>query len=152
MAIKKKILVAASIGGHWIQLLRISKPLEEHYEVVYCSTHEKCATMVAGNKFHCLMDFSRWDAWKMVPAVFKSFYIVILERPKAVITTGAAPGLLLLCAAKFCGVKTIWIDSVANAEHPSACGRIASRFASQCYTQWPYESNDRFKFVGNVFG
>ena len=31
----KKILAVASIGGHWVQLLRIAKPLEEHYEVVY---------------------------------------------------------------------------------------------------------------------
>lgn len=37
----KKILAVASIGGHWVQLLRITRPLEEHYEVVYMSTHPK---------------------------------------------------------------------------------------------------------------
>ena len=35
----KKILAVASIGGHWVQLLRIARPLEERYEVVYMSTH-----------------------------------------------------------------------------------------------------------------
>ena len=29
----KKILAVASIGGHWIQLLRIMKGLEDKYEI-----------------------------------------------------------------------------------------------------------------------
>lgn len=32
---QKKILAVASIGGHWVQLLRIARPLEKRYEVVY---------------------------------------------------------------------------------------------------------------------
>ena len=153
MMTPKRILAVASIGGHWIQLLRIAKPLEERYDVVYMSTHPKCRTMIdEGRKFHVIVDFSRWDAWKIVPAVFKAFCVIIVERPKAVITTGAAPGLITLFVAKLCGVKTIWIDSVANAEHPSASGRVAAKFATQCYTQWPFEQDERFKFAGNIFG
>lgn len=152
MSDKKTIMAVASIGGHWIQLLRIAKPLEEKYDVVYVSTHMKCATMVDDARFHRLMDFSRWDAWKIVPAAIKAFCIIVSERPRAVISTGAAPGLIMLIVAKLCGIKTIWIDSVANAEHPSACGKVASKFAKQCYTQWPYEANDKFKFAGTIFG
>lgn len=149
---KRKVIAVASIGGHWIQLLRIAKPLEKHYDVIYISTHNKCATMVEGRKFHRIIDFSRWDAWKIIPASIKAISIVLRERPKAVISTGAAPGLIMLFAAKLCGVKTIWIDSVANAEHPSACGRVAVKFANQCYTQWPYEADEMFKYAGNIFG
>lgn len=149
---KKRVIAVASIGGHWIQLLRIAKPLEEKYEVVYVSTHMKCATMVDGGRFHRLRDFSRWDAWKIFPAAIKAFCIIIAERPRAVLSTGAAPGLIMMLVAKMCGIKTIWIDSVANAEHPSACGRIAAKFAKQCYTQWPYEADEHFKFAGNIFG
>lgn len=42
---QKKILAVASIGGHWVQLLRIARPLEKRYEVVYMSTHPKCKSM-----------------------------------------------------------------------------------------------------------
>ena len=42
----KKVLAVASIGGHWVQLLRIASSLEATHEVAYMSTHEKCATMV----------------------------------------------------------------------------------------------------------
>lgn len=30
---RKKILAVASIGGHWVELLRITRPLEGRYEV-----------------------------------------------------------------------------------------------------------------------
>lgn len=149
---KKKILAVASIGGHWIQLLRIAKPLEEHYEVVYMSTHTKCQTMVEKNIFYTMMDFSRWDAWKMIPAIFKILAVVIKEHPKAIITTGAAPGLLTIIAGRLCGVKTIWIDSVANVQTLSGCGKLARKFAHIVYTQWPSLADNRVRYAGNIFG
>lgn len=149
---RNKILAVASIGGHWIQLLRIAKPLEEHYEVVYMSTHTKCQTMVGENKFNTMIDFSRWDAWKMLPAFFKIIAVVIKEHPKAIITTGAAPGLLTIIVGRICGVKTIWIDSVANVQTMSACGKLARKFAHHVYTQWPTLANERVRFAGNIFG
>lgn len=148
----KKIFAAASIGGHWKQLLRIARPMEERFEVVYASTHPKCAAMIGKNRFYLVNDFSRSDAWRMVPEFFRLFGILCRERPAAVITTGAAPGLACLLAAWLLRYKTIWIDSVANAKHLSACGRIARRFASRTYTQWPDLANDRIIYAGTVYG
>lgn len=148
----KKVLAAASIGGHWIQLLRMTKSLEVKYEVVYLSTHPRCATMVAGNKFYLMDDYSRWDAWKMVPSFFKLLRIVWKERPDAIITTGAAPGLICILVGKLLCRKTIWVDSIANVEHLSASGRIASMFSSRVYTQWEDLANGKIVFAGNIIG
>lgn len=149
---EKRILAAASIGGHWIQLLRIAKPLEKNYEVAYMSTHEKCAKMVEGHEFYQMQDFSRWNAWRLVPAFFHCLNIVRKVRPAALITTGAAPGLVALIAAKCLGHKTIWVDSIANVKHLSLCGRIALRFASRTYTQWPDLAEGNIISSGNVLG
>lgn len=149
---RKKIMAAASIGGHWVQLLRIAKGLETDFEVVYMSTHEKCATMVEGHRFYVLEDFSRWNAYKMLPAFFSAIKFVRREKPDAVITTGAAPGLVVLMAAKLCGRRTIWIDSIANVNHLSLCGRMASRMASHTYTQWKELEDEGILFTGNVLG
>lgn len=73
-------------------------------------------------------------------------------KPVAVFTTGAAPGLTCLMAAKLCGIKTIWIDSVANVEHLSASGRIAHKFVSRVYTQWPDLAVGNIVSAGNIFG
>ena len=149
---KKKVMAIASIGGHWVQLLRIARPMEEKYEMVYVSNHPKCATMVEGQKFYQTADFSRSDAWKLIPSFFKAARIVWRETPDTIITTGAAPGLVFLLVGKLLGIKTIWIDSIANAEHLSASGRVASRFASRTYTQWKDLANDRIFYSGNIFG
>lgn len=149
---KKRIIAAASIGGHWIQLLRIAKPLERDYDVVYMSTHEKCAKLVEGHEFYKMQDFSRWDAWRLVPAFFSTLNKVRKIKPVAVITTGAAPGLVVLLAAKCLGKKTVWVDSIANVQHLSLCGRIASHIASRTYTQWPDLAKEKIVSSGNVLG
>lgn len=148
----KKILAVASIGGHWVQLLRIAKPLERNYEVVYMSTHPKCKSMVGNHNFHTIMDFSRWNAWKMVPASFNILFFLLKEHPDAIITTGAAPGLLSIILGRMIGIKTIWIDSVANVQTMSGCGKLARKFANYVYTQWPGLATAQVHYVGNIFG
>lgn len=149
---KLKVFAVASIGGHWVQLLCIAKALEKEFDVVYMSTHEKCATMVEGRVYYSMNDFSRWDFYKMFPELLHSIYIICKEKPSIVITTGAAPGLVCLFAAKICGIRTVWIDSIANVEHISFSGRIASKFASRIYTQWPSLAGNKVIFAGNIFG
>lgn len=148
----KKVMAVASIGGHWVQLLRIASALEATYEVAYMSTHEKCSTMVKGHRFYKIMDFSRWDAYKIIPAFFSALLNVKEENPSVVITTGAAPGLIVLFAAFLLGKKTVWVDSIANVNHLSLCGRIAKKFATKCYTQWEELGKDGINFAGNVIG
>lgn len=74
------------------------------------------------------------------------------EKPDAVITTGAAPGLVAVFIARLMRKRTVWIDSIANAAHLSLSGRIASHFVSRTYTQWPDLATGRVLFAGNVFG
>lgn len=149
---QKRVLVVASIGGHWIQLLRIAKTLEAYYDVAYMSTHKKCKTMVGEKRFYRLMDFNRRNAWKMAIAVFISLWTLIKERPSAVITTGAAPGLLVIIIARIFFIKTIWIDSIANVKTLSGCGHLARYFAKYVYTQWPNLAEHHVDYVGNIFG
>jgi len=145
-----KILAVASIGGHWKQLLRIIPPTSD-IETVYVSTLPKLATMVEGCKYYTIEDFSRWDFYKIVPNFFQAIKILRKEKPKIVLTTGAAPGLIILFAAKLLGIKTFWIDSVANVQCLSMSGRIASKFATQTYTQWANLSTDKILYAGNIF-
>jgi UDP-N-acetylglucosamine transferase subunit ALG13 len=148
----KKILAVASIGGHWKQLLRIAKPLEGRFDMVYASTHPKCATMTGAGKFYSIPDFSRSNAWRLIPAFFRFFRILLKERPDAVLTTGAAPGLVCVLAGWMLRRKTIWVDSIANAERMSASGRIARCLASRVYTQWPDLAQKGVTYSGTVWG
>lgn len=152
LQVKRKVLAVASIGGHWIQLLRIAKPLQSNFEVVYVSTNSKCQSMVGTSKLYTVRDVCRWNFWKLLPVFLKAFYIIIRERPNTVLTTGAAPGLAILLVAKLLFRKTVWVDSVANVEVLSASGRMALKFADHVFTQWPNLATGKVEYAGNIFG
>lgn len=146
-----KILAAASIGGHWKELLCILPVSIENITKVYVSTNQKCEQMVSNNRFYVVSDFNRWNAYKIFMTLFQSIKILYKERPNAVITTGAAPGLILLITARCFNIKSFWIDSAANVDTLSMSGKIASRFATRTYTQWQRLANKNIIFVGNIF-
>ena len=108
--------------------------------------------MVDNSRFYTIMDFNRWNAWKMIPTIFKILVIIIKERPCAILSTGAAPGLLTIVVGRLCGVKTIWIDSIANVKTMSVCGNLARKLANLVYTQWPTLAKGNIQYAGNIFG
>lgn len=76
-----------------------------------------------------------------------------VERPDVVVTTGAAPGYLAIRLGKLLGARTIWIDSVANADELSMSGRRALQQADVCITQWEHLADrDGPHYYGSVFG
>ena len=150
---KKKIFAVASFGGHWIELLQIARGLEPFYDIIYCTTNDKCAQMIPGHELHSISDFSRSNMWRIPKSLSKLMGMMMRIQPEAVITTGAAPGLMAIIAAKLCGIKTIWVDSVANAEHLSGSGKVARYIANHVYTQWPDIADGKsIIYKGSIFG
>lgn len=134
---RKKILVVASGGGHWIQMQRLL-PAFEGLDVAFVSVQPAYAEEVAGHRFYHVYDVTRWDRWKWLILVGQLICILLIERPRVIVTTGSAPGVAALALAKvFLQSKTMWIDSIANREEMSYSGRQARRFADVWLTQWP---------------
>ena len=72
-------------------------------------------------------------------------------RPQVVISTGAAPGFFCILWGKMLGARTLWIDSIANAEQISLSGRMATQIGAKCLTQWEHLADDtRTEFEGSV--
>ncbi|WP_232305293.1 glucuronosyltransferase [Erythrobacter dokdonensis] len=73
--------------------------------------------------------------------------VVLKHRPDVIVSTGAAPGFFCILAGRLIGARTLWIDSVANGEELSMCGKLSKRFAHECWTQWEHlagEDNPRY--------
>lgn len=146
-----KILAVSSIGGHWIQLLRLM-PSFEGADVEFITTKESFSSMVEGKKFYTIPDGSRWDKLGLFKCFFSIVSIVRISKPDVIITTGAAPGLIALFVGKLFGIKTVWVDSIANCEQISMSGKIAIKVADVIYTQWEHLESNKVKFHGNVLG
>ena len=80
---------------------------------------------------------SRSDWWRLPLTLWDVAIILLKVRPQVIITTGALPPLLALALVKPFGMRTLWVDSIANSEILSGSGRHAGKVARQVVTQWP---------------
>jgi UDP-N-acetylglucosamine:LPS N-acetylglucosamine transferase len=134
---KQKILLVASHGGHWVQLRRIA-PAFDGLAVRYVSTNPGVQAEVAPAPLSVVPDANLHDKLALTGLAFRVLFLVLRHRPNIVISTGAAPGFFALLFGKLLGARTIWIDSIANAEQLSVSGQKVKPFADLWLTQWPH--------------
>jgi UDP-N-acetylglucosamine:LPS N-acetylglucosamine transferase len=132
-----KIVAISSGGGHWVQLLRL-RPAFEGCDVVFATVKEGYRSQVDGAEFRVIPDANRWNKLALLRTAIAIFRLLRRERPDIVISTGAAPGFFAIFLAKYVGARSIWVDSVANAEELSLSGKKAGKYADLWLTQWPH--------------
>lgn len=131
------MLAAASGGGHWEQLMLL-RPTLAHYDIRFATTEPAVAAQHGIGDVDSLPDCNQNKPVQSALCAFKAFWIVIRHRPHVILSTGAAPGFFCLLAGRLTGARTLWIDSVANGEELSMCGKLSKRIAHECWTQWEH--------------
>jgi exopolysaccharide biosynthesis glucuronosyltransferase PssD len=143
----KRVLAIASGGGHWIQLQRL-KPAFEDHDVYWVAADGALEGNIELGHFFAVQDANRDTPLLLLKTILDVLLIVLRIRPQIVLTTGAAPGLFGIVFGKLVGARTMWIDSVANAEELSMSGRLVRPFADIVLTQWSHlagPQNRRFE-------
>ena len=142
----RRVLAVASAGGHWVQLTRLA-PAWDGCEVTYVSTDPgfragaEALAEARGQprpRFFAVTGANRWQKLRLLRSLAGIALVVLRTRPDVVITTGAAPGYFALRLGRMLGARTVWLDSIANAEELSLSGRKAGRHADLWLTQWPH--------------
>ncbi len=145
-----KVLALSSGGGHWVQLLRL-RPAFEGCELVFATVNEGYRQEVEGAEFRLIVDGNRSNKINLIRSAWSILSLLISERPDVVISTGAAPGFFAVRMGRLLGARTVWIDSVANAEELSMSGKKAGGCVDLWLTQWPHLAGDRGpKCIGSV--
>jgi UDP-N-acetylglucosamine:LPS N-acetylglucosamine transferase len=136
-----KVIAISSGGGHWVQLLRL-RPAFEGCEVTFVTTRSCYRSDVADAPFHVVPESNNTQKLRFVLTALALLWVMICERPDVVISTGAAPGYFGMFFGRVMGARTIWLDSVANAEVLSLAGRKAGSHAHLWLTQWPHLAHE----------
>lgn len=134
---KKRVLLISSSGGHWIQLKRLST-IFDGCNKTYISTAKSYYKTIDEGKFYYVVDANRWNKFKLLWQAITILFYLVKVRPDVVITTGAAPGFFALFFAKKMGMKTIWVDSIANIDELSLSGKKVYPYADLWLTQWEH--------------
>ncbi len=140
----KKILALSSGGGHWVQLQRLLPAFAG--QRLFLATTESDARAVAdalgAERFDVVVDASRWSRLALLRSALQTLWLTLRVRPDVVISTGAAPGYFAVLFGKLVGARTIWVDSIANADELSLSGAKAGRVVDLWLTQWPHLARD----------
>lgn len=132
-----RLLAIASGGGHWAQLCML-RPAFAGYDVRFATTIAGLAEKSGAASSDLLSDCNRNQRWRSVLTAMQVLALLMRHRPDVVVTTGALPGLIAIALAKRLGARTIWIDSIANAEEMSMAGSRARKYADLWVSQWPH--------------
>jgi len=132
---KKRVLAVASGGGHWEQM-QMLRDAFEGCDVAYMTTMHGLggnSGLVAVSVVpDCNREHPVRAAWAAVRIAVKIAWL----RPDVIVSTGAMPGLIAIAIGRVFGARTVWIDSIANAEEFSMSGAQAHRHADLWLSQW----------------
>jgi hypothetical protein len=141
-----KVLAIASGGGHWVQLYRM-RLAWDGAALTYASTMPGLGPDIAreaGTRgqpapaYVLLPEGNRWQKARLVWMLIRILALLIRVRPDLIVTTGAAHGYFALRFGKWLGARTVWIDSIANADEMSLSGQRVRPFADVWLTQWEH--------------
>lgn len=134
---RKRILLVASAGRYWKQLVEISGHLNKEFDLRYATTDIRLAEQEQLEALG-LSDYNQNHPIKFLRGLIEAIPIIKKIKPDITFTTGAAPGLMCILASRLNGAQTMRIDSIANAEKLSLSGKIASKFSTVTLTQWKH--------------
>jgi hypothetical protein len=117
--------------------LRLS-PAFDGFSVAFLTTNKHCRREVAGHRFYLVNEASRWNKLALLLMALRVMWVILCERPDFVVSTGAAPGYVAVRLGRLIGARTVWVDSMANADELSLSGQRVGRYADLWLTQWPH--------------
>ncbi len=132
---RTKVLAIASGGGHWEQLMAMREGFAGS-DVEFATTLPGLAER-SGLAAHVVPDCNRNERWNALRCMVALTWLILRTRPQVIVTTGALPGFFAVAIGRRLGARTMWIDSVANAEEMSMAGRLARGHVDRWVSQWP---------------
>ena len=138
----KKVLFIASTGGHFSELMQLSKMFVKYdYHIITERTKTntnlvekypgKVDYLIFGSKDHLLSYI-----FKFTVNCFKSIYLYFKVRPKVIITTGTHTAVPMCYLGKILGSKVIFIETFANSKTKTLSGKLVYPIADVFLVQW----------------
>ncbi len=130
----RRTCLAYSPGGHYAELMRALEGIVflDCFHVTYRSP--RAPDPRARRTYH--LCHPRRSPLRLLFNAFQALIVVLRERPRLVISTGADVALPILIWARLFGARVIFIETGGTLE-PSLTGRLAYPFADLFIVQWP---------------
>lgn len=135
---RKKILMAASSGGHLEEILAL-KNLKERYDTVLITEKTDYQVKCWQDKMYLMPQVNRRELKSLLQYVgifCSTLKILLQEKPDVVLSTGAMVAFPALLLGKLLGKKIIFVECMFNVDEPTMTGKLTYRFADLFIVQW----------------
>ncbi len=130
---QNKICIVSSCGGHLTEV-RALKSVYERYGHFYVLNDkiklpkdmEGITYFIRHSERDWLFFVNLWEAWR----------ILLKEKPKLILSTGAGPAIPFALMGKLFRIPTIFIETFTRVREPSLTGRIMYFLAERFFYQW----------------
>jgi len=148
-----KIAIACSTGGHMVQVRQLAPVYEKHEHFYFTFSGPVAEELGKSATVRAIPNVVRYNPLSWIVGAVLSFYIVVVEKPDVVITTGAGIVVFFCVFAKLLGAKLIFIESMARVERPTLTARMLYPFANLFFVQWPnlLKFFPKARYVGRLF-
>ena len=129
-----KVIVIGPGGGHLSEAMLATDGIPMRRVVAtFCEPHIR--DTMAGENLRCLID-PHGSLWKYVVNAVQGLYMLLVERPVAIVSTGGGMSIATALIGKLLGVKLIYVESGARVTSPSRTGKLLYRYADLFIVQW----------------
>lgn len=152
----KKVIFAASSGGHLTEILKLEKLFNEYNYLLV--TEKTDVTDELKDKYN--MKFLKYGPCKnklkyiltIMYNLFLTIKIVVKFRPDTIVSTGAQIGGFFCYVGKFFGAKVIYIETMAKIKELSGTGNNVYKIADKFYVQWEglAKKLDKAEYIGRL--
>ena len=135
---RKKILMAASSGGHLQEALAL-KSLADRYDTVLITEKTDYQVNFWQDKTYLMPQVNRREFKSLLQYIgifAETYQILKREKPDVVLSTGAMVAFPALLLGKVMGKKIIFIECMFNVDEPTLTGKLTYRFADLFIVQW----------------
>ncbi|EET61734.1 oligosaccharide biosynthesis protein Alg14 like protein [Marvinbryantia formatexigens DSM 14469] len=134
----KKVCFICSAGGH-LEQIRQLQPIANTYDCFYVTVKTKATEHIKERKYFS-DDLNRKSKFAGIISICRMFFqqmkIFLLEKPDAIITTGAAVAIPMCIIGHFFKKKVIYIESYARMNSVNRSGKVIYRVADLFIVQW----------------
>ena len=130
--------MAASSGGHLEEALALQK-LKKYYDTVLITEKTEYKVNCWQDKVYLMPQVNRKELKSLILYVgcfFRTFFILVREKPDVILSTGAMIAFPALLLGKWMGKKIIFIECMFNVDAPTLTGKLAYKFADLFIVQW----------------
>jgi beta-1,4-N-acetylglucosaminyltransferase len=141
-----KICLVCSPGGHLTEMLELSEAFRGHDVFYITYESERTSALVRAYRFP---NFTK-DRLSLLTFVLRAFKILLKERPRVIVSTGAELAIPIFYLAKSLGVKRAFVGNCCRFVGLSLASCFVCPVADIFLVQWPsllgrYGSRARYR-------